>query len=296
MSQTPASPLVRLAAAVALAAASALLMAGAGDVDGDGIPDKEDDCPKVFGPKPTGCPKPDRDKDGLWDGVDSCPLEPEDPNGLQDGDGCPDDPDLVETPGAVFLRAPFVFPKGRTAPPADMQNAAKAVARWAKRDSRVQRVEVIVIADPAEGKKGKAELVAQDRADALSVTLGAAGVRQELLTTRIQTPAKKGDGLKARQVQIQLHLGTGPRPSAEGTQAGASSASEAAVSTATSGAAPAAAATGSRSAPAPTRVLAISTTDANKLVACRIDAIQGCLGRSDAVVCVRNRNNVSGRS
>ena len=63
------------------------------DNDGDGIPDKEDNCPLVKGPAATkGCPDHmlDADEDGVQDSLDKCPNEPEDRDGFQDEDGCPD--------------------------------------------------------------------------------------------------------------------------------------------------------------------------------------------------------------
>jgi outer membrane protein OmpA-like peptidoglycan-associated protein len=65
------------------------------DRDGDGIPDKEDRCPTEPEDKDgfqdeDGCPDPDNDQDGILDRVDRCPLEPEDKDGFQDEDGCPD--------------------------------------------------------------------------------------------------------------------------------------------------------------------------------------------------------------
>ncbi len=55
------------------------------DFDGDGILDKEDDCPKEFGlVQFNGCP--DRDGDGIPDKDDACPDEP----GLAEFNGCPD--------------------------------------------------------------------------------------------------------------------------------------------------------------------------------------------------------------
>ncbi len=39
---------------------------------------------------PTPLPSTDRDGDGLFDGVDTCPDAPEDADGFQDSDGCPD--------------------------------------------------------------------------------------------------------------------------------------------------------------------------------------------------------------
>jgi len=62
------------------------------DTDGDGIPDSEDRCPTQPGPRENGgCPVvKDTDGDGIPDDIDRCPLDPEDFDGFQDEDGCPD--------------------------------------------------------------------------------------------------------------------------------------------------------------------------------------------------------------
>jgi OOP family OmpA-OmpF porin len=65
------------------------------DRDGDGIPDGRDRCPAEPEDKDgvadeDGCPDPDNDGDGVLDGKDKCPLEPEDFDAFQDEDGCPD--------------------------------------------------------------------------------------------------------------------------------------------------------------------------------------------------------------
>ena len=62
------------------------------DTDGDGVPDLEDKCPTAPGPKENaGCPVvKDSDGDGIPDDIDRCPLDPEDFDGFQDEDGCPD--------------------------------------------------------------------------------------------------------------------------------------------------------------------------------------------------------------
>ncbi len=58
---------------------------GCPDTDGDGIKDSEDECPEVAGLKEfKGCP--DTDKDGVKDGDDACPEVP----GLKEFNGCPD--------------------------------------------------------------------------------------------------------------------------------------------------------------------------------------------------------------
>ncbi|MEQ9321295.1 MAG: OmpA family protein [Polyangiaceae bacterium] len=67
-----------------------------GDKDGDGYPDNADDCPE----QPEnfqgyedgdGCPDdPDTDGDGITDSKDACELLKEDIDGYLDSDGCPD--------------------------------------------------------------------------------------------------------------------------------------------------------------------------------------------------------------
>lgn len=65
------------------------------DHDGDGIDDGMDQCP-LF-PEDVdayrdldGCPDPDNDGDGILDTSDQCPNQAEDRDGFEDADGCPD--------------------------------------------------------------------------------------------------------------------------------------------------------------------------------------------------------------
>ncbi|MDB4955149.1 MAG: OmpA/MotB domain protein, partial [Myxococcales bacterium] len=66
-----------------------------GDRDGDGIKDDVDKCPDDpedydgFEDE-DGCPEPDNDRDGILDEDDKCPNIPEDKDGFQDEDGCPE--------------------------------------------------------------------------------------------------------------------------------------------------------------------------------------------------------------
>ena len=68
---------------------------GSRDSDGDGIPNREDNCPDE--PEDLdgfededGCPDLDNDNDGIPDHTDGAPNLPEDIDGFQDGDGIPD--------------------------------------------------------------------------------------------------------------------------------------------------------------------------------------------------------------
>lgn len=73
-----------------------------GDRDGDGIIDEEDECPDVPEDRDghedrDGCPETeDTDRDGLNDVDDVCPLEAEDADGYEDQDGCPEPDDDLD--------------------------------------------------------------------------------------------------------------------------------------------------------------------------------------------------------
>ncbi|HEX8113930.1 MAG TPA: OmpA family protein [Kofleriaceae bacterium] len=65
------------------------------DPDKDGIRGAADKCPNEPEDKDgfqdeDGCPDLDNDNDGIPDAQDKCPNEPEDKDGFQDEDGCPD--------------------------------------------------------------------------------------------------------------------------------------------------------------------------------------------------------------
>ena len=65
------------------------------DRDFDGLVDKYDDCPDDPEDEDgfedeDGCPDLDNDEDGIKDDADDCPNDPEDRDGYEDKDGCPD--------------------------------------------------------------------------------------------------------------------------------------------------------------------------------------------------------------
>ena len=70
------------------------------DRDRDGIADPDDACRRepedLDGWEDAdGCPDPDNDADGFADAADQCPDEGEDRDGFQDADGCPDQKPLA---------------------------------------------------------------------------------------------------------------------------------------------------------------------------------------------------------
>ncbi|MCD6498559.1 MAG: OmpA family protein [Deltaproteobacteria bacterium] len=80
---------------VTIAPEAARVVTTVKDTDGDGIPDSTDACPTqpedIDGfDDADGCPDPDNDQDGIQDQDDKCPNQTEDLDGYQDADGCPD--------------------------------------------------------------------------------------------------------------------------------------------------------------------------------------------------------------
>ena len=78
-----------------LVGASWVLGAGPRDKDKDGIVDEKDKCPMKPEDKDgfedsDGCPDPDNDGDGILDEADKCKDKAEDKDGFEDDDGCPD--------------------------------------------------------------------------------------------------------------------------------------------------------------------------------------------------------------
>ncbi|QDG52585.1 OmpA family protein [Persicimonas caeni] len=76
------------------------------DTDGDGFRDDVDSCPE----KPEdedgfededGCPELDNDDDGINDDVDECPNKAEDKDGWKDEDGCPETDDDTDGDGIL---------------------------------------------------------------------------------------------------------------------------------------------------------------------------------------------------
>ena len=126
------------------------------DRDGDGIPDDQDACPD----RPEdfdgfedadGCPDIDNDLDRVLDIADKCPNEPETYNGYEDEDGCPDTvpPDVDALRGTI---EGLVYGEGETA----VRDAALASVRRIARTMQAHpniRVVLIGHTDDREAKQ-----------------------------------------------------------------------------------------------------------------------------------------------
>jgi OOP family OmpA-OmpF porin len=96
----------------ARAATPAPSMLASADYDRDGVPDDRDKCPREPEDKDgiddaDGCPEEDADGDGIADMLDGCPKEPGAPRSPPNQNGCPyvdrfEPPDIVLIPRVAF--------------------------------------------------------------------------------------------------------------------------------------------------------------------------------------------------
>ena len=128
----------------------------AADQDGDGIPDAADKCPTRPEDKDgyqdaDGCPDIDNDGDQVLDIADKCPMQPETYNGFEDEDGCPDTvPDDVQ--GLVGTIPGLLYADGETAVHESAQPHLAKIAKILAAHPGVR----IVLVGHTDGQEAKA--------------------------------------------------------------------------------------------------------------------------------------------
>jgi OOP family OmpA-OmpF porin len=157
---------------------------GCPDKDQDGVLDRDDKCPDVPGVAPDGCPA-DSDGDGLADPQDKCPNEPENKNGFEDADGCPDQmPDAVKRFTGVIKGIEFETGKsqirGISAPL--LEDAASVLVKHP-----TLKVMIVGHTDNVGSHEVNVEL-SRKRAEAVKAYLMKEGVEADRIETRGEGP------------------------------------------------------------------------------------------------------------
>lgn len=160
------------------------------DRDHDGVPDDKDQCPDVpedrDGDQDTdGCPEedPDDDHDGVPNSEDECPEVKETINGVQDEDGCPDtgDPRVIYEEGKVRILDNVRFKTGSAQIDPESYSLLDQVALTLKANPEIKRVRVEGHTDDTGGREMNLRL-SKARAHSVRSYLIAKGVSANRLT------------------------------------------------------------------------------------------------------------------
>ncbi len=148
------------------------------DRDHDGVRDEDDRCPDAPEDRDgfedgDGCPDPDNDKDGIPDTDDQCPNAAEVYNGFEDQDGCPDHfhPPL---PMETTIEGVVLFDEGAVVPKGQADATVAAVAAYLESNPQILLVQIEGHA--SEPGKPEAQLqLSQARAEVVRKMLVARG-------------------------------------------------------------------------------------------------------------------------
>ncbi len=119
------------------------------DRDHDDVPDKSDKCPDVPEDRDgvedeDGCPENDADHDGVPDSQDKCPNEKETINGYKDEDGCPDEgpAQVIIQDGQITILKNVNFQMGSTVIEPESYSILNQVALVMRAHPEIKRIRV----------------------------------------------------------------------------------------------------------------------------------------------------------
>ena len=118
-----------------------------GDRDADGLKDDVDQCPDEPEDKDgfedeDGCPDPDNDKDRIPDKDDRCPNEPETYNNVEDEDGCPDRGSVIRIESKLVPLEPINFEYNSAIITKDSYHILDAVVAALQGNPDISKIEI----------------------------------------------------------------------------------------------------------------------------------------------------------
>jgi OOP family OmpA-OmpF porin len=177
------------------------------DRDHDGVPDDRDVCPDIpedrDGVQDTdGCPENDADGDGVPDSQDKCPTEKETINGYKDDDGCPDEgpAQVIVENGKITILKRVNFQLGSAVIEKDSYSILNQVALVLRAHPEIKRIRVEGHTDETGTRELNMQL-SRERANAVRRYLISRGVRPSRLSAQgfgPDRPIAKGNDEAAR--------------------------------------------------------------------------------------------------
>ncbi len=183
------------------------------DQDGDGLVDDGDECPHqpedVDGYQDDdGCPEEDEDKDGIADLDDDCPDEAETENGINDNDGCPDSGEMVPVAGRLVVDDKVLFATNSALlRPGGLERVREFAEAW-KKQSKWVGLRVEGHAD-VRGSRSYNLKLSRRRAAAVRRALVGFGMQADSIQTvgfGESRPATRGKNSKAHQRNRRVEL------------------------------------------------------------------------------------------
>ena len=181
-----------------------------GDGDGDGVPDRDDLCAgepedQDGWEDADGCPDPDNDQDRILDTDDECPSEPETYNGISDDDGCPDRGRVVVHDTNIEILDKIYFARGSAAVKPASDPIIDAIAATLQGNPDIAVVEVHGHA--SEDEPG-AWALSGARALAVERALRARGVETRLTVEPFgpTVPIRRGDTEEAYEINRRVEF------------------------------------------------------------------------------------------
>ena len=151
---------------------------GCPDTDGDGVPDKDDKCPDVAGPAENGgCPWPDTDGDGVLDKDDQCPNEA----GPASNNGCPEPNDDDQKRLNQYAKT-ILFDTGKATIKFQSAEVLNQIINVLKKFPK-SRFRIEGYTD-STGNKQRNITLSQNRADAVKIYLIQGGIDQSRLESK----------------------------------------------------------------------------------------------------------------
>src|SRR5205814_1011179 len=116
-----------------------------------------------------GCPEPDNDMDGVLDKDDKCPNEPETINGYKDEDGCPDNgpaPKVQIVGEEIVILDKVYFDTAKASIQAKSFNLLDQLATTVRAHPEIKKIRIEGHTD-SQGKAEKNRKLSQDRAESV---------------------------------------------------------------------------------------------------------------------------------
>jgi outer membrane protein OmpA-like peptidoglycan-associated protein len=183
------------------------------DSDGDGVPDAYDRCPHQPEDQDgfedaDGCPDEDNDHDGIPDDRDECPDLAEEPGG--DGDGCPEHGHVITKNGHLIVIGNVLFETGSTQIKGSSKVMLDDVAQALKEHPEIHHVYINGHTDNVGAAKINQKL-SEGRAAAVKKALNDRGIDDSIMypqgygETRPLAPnVTKAGRAKNRRVEFYL--------------------------------------------------------------------------------------------